>query len=420
MFPKLFSKKVLTLLIISIFSLQFSFGQNNYLSGYIITKGDTIKGLINYKDWHSSPKIISFKKDSLSIQQQFTPNDITSFKVSNEIYISSDIDIEISPIQTSELGTEPKLKVINETAFIRVIFDGKKKMYNYRSSKYRKDFFYIYMDGKLQLLVYKRYISKTSNNQVIVENKRYTGQLSFFLGDYSKVQSKIKKTEYTEESLISLFNTYYECIGEDAEFKGNPKTLRAKGGFLIGVSKTALYFNSNENTFLTETNFSKSTDFVGGGFINIILPGHFERLSIYNELIYMSYTVEGNTIGHTRSTYSKIGSTSIAINNLFRYTYTSHKKSIYVNAGISFAFTVSERNKKEETYLNYPNAPIVESEAVEYPRKLEAGLLIGVGAKYDNFSLEARFMRGNGMVPYDSVGLGSTTDRLFLIFSYQI
>jgi len=139
-------------------------------------------------------------------------------------------------------------------------------------------------------------------------------------------------------------------------------------------------------------------------------------------LIYTSYTVEGNTIQPEKgiSTYSKIGNTAIALNNLFRYTYSINKQSYYINAGVSFAFSISEINEKEKTYLKYTNTPTVKGLAVEYPKKIEAGLLIGVGARYDKLSIEVRYMRGNGMTPYNSVNLGSITDKLYFLLSYQL
>jgi len=139
-----FLKRALLLLIISIFSIQFSYGQSNYLPGQVVTtKGDTLQGSIYYKDWRFSPKEITFKSDSLDIIQDFTPKDIKYFRVNNEVYISAKIEIEASPIMTKELETNSKLEIINKTAFISVIFDGDKKLYQYRSSKYQKEQFYI-------------------------------------------------------------------------------------------------------------------------------------------------------------------------------------------------------------------------------------------------------------------------------------
>jgi hypothetical protein len=58
--------------------------------------------------------------------------------------------------------------------------------------------------------------------------------------------------------------------------------------------------------------------------------------------------------------------------------------------------------------------PVFTSErALNETRKWEFGILAGLGAKYQKFSFETRYERGNGMSPYSF--LVSKTNRIFFI-----
>src|SRR5689334_16185743 len=60
-----------------------SFAQSNYKPGYVVnTKGDTLRGYINYREWGVNPDAIEFKS-SLSDKDSktFTPSDISCFNI---------------------------------------------------------------------------------------------------------------------------------------------------------------------------------------------------------------------------------------------------------------------------------------------------------------------------------------------------
>lgn len=400
-------------------SLQFSFGQSNYLSGNIITlEGDTLQGIIDYRDWNTSPKKVLFKKDKSSQNQSYGPSEISSFKVNKQHYISAVIDTEISQTIDDKLDTSHELNIKKISSFVKVIFDGEKKLYHYKSDEYKKDNFYISINNNLELLIYKKYINEVDQKNSIVENKKYIGQLSFYLDGCSEVQSELKKTKYTESSLEEIFNTFYDCGEEEFVFKSNPKTVGLKLGVLAGLSNTSLSFSSSFKSFLTETEYSQSTNFVGGVFFDIILPRSFERYSIYNELSYTSYSVEGKHTGEIRGTHSKFGNQAIGINSMFRYKHPIGNQFIFVNAGINLSFVVNEINEMDQTILSAPEIPKAIEEAHYDTRKSEQGLLFGVGVKHQDFALEVRYMIGNGMANYGSTT--SITHRIFFLLSYEL
>ena len=419
MFPNSFSKKVFTLLIISIFSIQFSFGQSNFLPGNVITaKGDTLKGFIDYRDWDVSPKEILFKTDvESSTIQKYTPKNTVSFVVNNDKYISATVKHEISSNIVNSMSHNSNLEIKTVTSFIKVIFDGDKKLLKYKNQDIRKDNFYIEVDGKIQMLRYKQYLVREDDNISKVENTKYKGQLYVYLSDYPKVSRKLKSVKYKENSLINLFDDYYKATSQDIVFKSKKNKTKLEYGISVGVQNTTLMFSGNDNSFLVNTDYSKSTNFIGGLSLNIILPKKLSKLSIYNELFYTSYVVEGESSSDTRLYESKIGSQAIMINNLLRYSFPVSSGYIFINSGISSAITIIDTNELDSTYLVGSNSA-EKKEAIDDPRQLEFGFVFGIGAKYHKYACEIRYIRGNGMSPYSTIG--SRTNKYSLLVSYQL
>ena len=90
--------------------------QNNYQPGFVVeNNGDTVKGSIDYKRWDRSPTKISFK--SVTQSKVYSPLDITSFKVANEIYISAIVDVDRSPHKIAEADNSPNPIYEKDTVF---------------------------------------------------------------------------------------------------------------------------------------------------------------------------------------------------------------------------------------------------------------------------------------------------------------
>ena len=124
------------ILFFGFFFIQSSFGQNNYKPGSIINKnGDIIQGFIDYKNWEKNPKIISFKHSTEKEEIKYSPIDISEFTVNDEIYISAVVNIEVSPIHTSNLQFDPAFNYKEETAFLQAKVLGHKSLYYLNNGK---------------------------------------------------------------------------------------------------------------------------------------------------------------------------------------------------------------------------------------------------------------------------------------------
>ncbi|NJK97917.1 MAG: hypothetical protein HC905_26095 [Bacteroidales bacterium] len=59
---KRIEKKVkFIVLFIGLILFNLAYSQENYIPGYVIENGDTLKGFIDYRNWEKNPNQIAFK-----------------------------------------------------------------------------------------------------------------------------------------------------------------------------------------------------------------------------------------------------------------------------------------------------------------------------------------------------------------------
>lgn len=401
--------------------LQIAFSQENYQPGFIITlKEDTLTGFIDYRNWDKNPDKIAFKKAINTEAITYKPIDIQSFHVLDEIYRSAIVETATSSLIFHNLEDNPELRIKIDTVFLQSLISGAKSLYYYKSKEIEN--FYTQQDRTFNLLGYKKYSKLEEGNRVIKENKQYIKQLALYLNDCPSIQTKFQDTKYNKKSLVGLFMLYYECTDSAIEFQKQTEKALFKAGILAGASLTALNFKSDAYPELAHTDYKSSINFSGGLFLDIILPRSQRKWSVYNELLFNSYSVNGiyNYFYHENSyaiTYTEFGYSYLKINNMIRFKYPIQNSFIYINAGISNGFALSETNYKRNNITFYNFERIIESKALNGTRKYEQAFIMGLGTSLKKYSLEARYEIGNGMSYPDSL-LNSKVRRLYILFGY--
>jgi len=415
-------------------AFQFIFlsanGQENYVPGYITDlNGDTIKGLINYKNWNKNPDIIYFKKETTDPGTSYNPLNIRCFSVLDEMYISAVVDIETSPVLTAKLKPDPELHFAKDTTFLQTMIDGQKSIY-YLKDRTGKSHFYI-RDSTFQLLIFKRYFKVVNGKNGVAENRNFLGQLTNYLSDCPDIRKKIVKTEYDKISLEKLFVSCYGSASynnqknlepESITFQKKTEKPKTKFGLLGGMTSTSIKFESVIHENLTKSDFQPSQRLTGGVFLDIILPRLQDKWSVCNEMTLTGYLFKGDFLDfetnerHTMY-HSTIGFSYLNMNHMVRFTYPVKKFHVFANTGISYGRIIRSKNflKKE---IKYYSDDIVEiDEALNYVRPFEQRFNAGIGARLSNISCEFRYEIGNGVA--STIQLSSTTQRLYFILGYR-
>lgn len=413
----------ISLAILASFIFQTSFCQENYIPGYVISKGDTLRGYVDYRNWAGNPDKIAFKENLSDKASIYTPLDIKGFGVLDEIYESAIIQTEVSPKNidniTDEIYYNADLVLESDTTFLQTIIQGKKSLYYYMN-RIGKDQFYIRQDSSYQFLIYKEYLITSEGHHGTAERKQYLNQLTSYLMACPGIQSKIRSTTYSRKSMENLFRYYYAGTRSTLQFQKKTEKVLVEYGVFAGLSLTSVKFNLFP--YLEFADFNTSKNFSGGLFLELFPPRNQRRWSLCNELIYSSYEANGIYKDYTSEYrynlyYTTIGFSYLKMNNMVRYKYPIGDFFVYLNAGISNGFAISETNNlRKENYL-YSSQNVQEIKALESTRKYEQGYIIGLGARHKKCSFELRYERGNGMS--DASRLQSAISRYFFLLGYQ-
>lgn len=413
--------KYTKLLIIAfgIISIQHGFCQENYLPGYVVTlEEDTIHGLLDYRNWNNNPKKIHFKNDIAGARNIYTPIDIKLFSVKDEIYLSAIVETEVSPYKSSTLEYDPELQIEADTVFLQTMIQGIKSLYHYKDS-YGKDNFYIKQNEGFDLLVYKKYLKIHEGTSVVLENKKYTGQLTLYLQDCPTIKSKLNNTNYNKNNLEKLLLSYYECTLSVIKFQKKTETLKLEIGVLAGISISSLKFRSDDYPYLENADYSNSLNFSGGIFFDIIIPRAQRKWSICNELIYTSFSMEDryirNTIIYKYVYDTKLAYDYLKMNNLLRFKYPIGSFFVFANIGLSTGVVIKETNylKKETKIVS--TTIIEEGKCIPQTDKIESGYILGLGSKYKKFSFEVRYEKGTSMAH----NIKSISKRYYFLLGYR-
>ncbi len=414
--------KSLLLILLTLLVVKASYAQQNFVPGYIIqTNGDTVRGLIDFRDWGISPEKVKFKKDNVSEPITLRPGHISGFMVQDLIYISAIVDIDVSPMTVENLDFNNNPLIMEDTAFIQILFRGEKNLYYHKSAD-RREYFYIGKEGDYELLIWKKYLIHEAGRDYATENKEYIHQLTEYLNSSEEEKKLIKEATYKLNSLIKIFDRYYNNNPTEPIYSKRRDKLSTNLGLFAGVSVTDLSFSSKSFGNLTNADFSLSKNFSGGLFFDIILNKFQGKWSLSNELIYTTYNVTGEYLDYTSAddysiTTTELGFSYIKINNMLRFSYPVGKLSFFINGGISngYAFDVTNCQNKEVKF--YTTDRTEEGIAIESIRKYEQGYLLGAGIKYGKVALQFRYEYGNGMSEY--ISLNSKTKRYFGLLSYS-
>jgi len=371
----------------------------------IMTKENIqVKGYINYLQWRKSPQTIDFFKSQNSNKTILTPKNTLWVKVANDYYISREIIYTKSPRNTSNISFNTNNPQYTKTAFCIVIMEGEITLYEYTDEWATKHY---YIEGEennpIELIYYKYYKKVGSaNKKIIIENKKYQGQLAVVLSDCEVVKKIIKSAPYTSKGISNIIEKYNECKGHSPSYTKKKEEANFRFGLLTGVSITTVYFNSKDSKWdlLTKSNQNVSINPLLGASITIIPERGLGKWSIYGDLMYRgqyfngSYTDYHNDEYYTNYDYY-FGTTSIRLNGIVKYNFIGKKIVPYVGAGFLFGLNIAYQNQVDKDKYFYNTNTKSSSELFEeWPNLIDYGLSTETGINFQHFNFGLRYNIG--------------------------
>lgn len=240
------------LLSIAFLCCSLSSYSQNFQPGYFINnEGEKVKCLIDNTEAIKNPEGFKYKLSPGDQIKEKTIRDVKAFEILGTPYKyeRAIVNLDISADDLTKLNSnrDPNFKL--DTLFLKVSIEGKASLYAYKVNKFPARFFYSVNKGKIEPLIFKRYLVDGTK---IRTNDRYKQQLINNLECHSLNPAQISNIRYTEKSLNKIFTKYYTC--EENNFV-NFFEKRRKGEFNLvlkaGVNYSAINFVQKE-PFLNE------------------------------------------------------------------------------------------------------------------------------------------------------------------------
>ena len=420
-----YSMRKLPLLLLLLLIHLISYSQENFIPGYIINlKGDTVFGFINYRNWKTCPDKILFKVAPGISETEYNPSGLKGFSTAGRIYESGVVQIEISPINKNYLEYDPEFKFLTDTVFLQARFRGTKSLFLFIDNG-RRDYFYTWNDTSFALLEYKRYLVKLDDRSHIYlhENKKYVGQLIYYLRDCQSLVPKIESTGYYTSSIEKLFKEYAKCTGEEYEFIRKNGERRTEFGFIAGVSLTWCSLSGNLDKYLESVNMGLSTNFSFGMLFDFFKFAKAEKWSWSNEFLVTIFNYEGQLVENTNendysTAYTTLGGGYVKWHSLARYKIPFGMFTLFANAGPSFGAGGLGKNQVYIERNFYGQMRYRTITAIEDGKSIELGLTGGIGIRIKRFTFESRYEFGSGFV--DNEDLSSSANRVYLLLGIRL
>lgn len=185
----------------------FSYAQSNYKPGYIVTsKGDTLKGFIDLKEWENNPSNVYFKSET--DVKNYTAKEIKAFGSTNVTY-----DQYIGPISTDEtnisrLSTGRDTGYKQDATFLKVIQKGPNvTLYSYVDNLKPRYFIAESQNNQPYELIYRIYHTPDRGVETHSENV-FVSQLYGLAQKYNPTSDELKlsieKAQYNGPELKKI------------------------------------------------------------------------------------------------------------------------------------------------------------------------------------------------------------------------
>ena len=336
--------------------------QSKFTPGSVVTlKGDTLKGLIDQKEWGENPDRISFKQNEQSAITRYTPTDISAFRVTGEDYfITYTGPISKGAIDLADLSSGIDSSTVQNTVFLRIVASGKKFiLYSY--SDRIKNRYFLSQTGSTPFELNRYVFLDIERVNRTVEINAYQQQLNNLVSVYQPgnvaLMEKVLDTPYK-------LNDLEEIIAAIEGSQQITTVLKKRSGqrFFIGAGADFNQFSfvNSGSTNTTAPDIFSSTEKIASvapvinGGIDLFFNKDVQKLALRMELgltmrnFSASYT-------NTRTDYiTVIGRedhlsfkqyTAILSPQLIYNIYNQDRFKFYLNGGFQFHFSALANNR---------------------------------------------------------------------------
>jgi hypothetical protein len=382
--------KTLTTLLLLTFVTYASFGQMEFEKGYLITSDSQRKEcLIKNEEWKDNPTEFSYKLTKSASPETGDLKTVKEFSITNTCkYVNANVKVDLQTKPAIGAKNEVIPVWTREKLFLKVLLEGKAKLYSYDFNKIKR-FFYSLNDTSVIQLTYLEAL----DGFTLIKNTGYHQQLWSGVKAPKATMNSIKAITYTEKDLTAYFREYNSSFGgSTTELAQTSRKPYFNLKFAPGLNSSSVEMNTviNSSSLQKKINFDNQLNFRMGLEAELILPFNKYHWGILFEPTYQSYS--GEAIGTDGSSTIDYQAIEFPI-GLRYYLPISEKTRIFLNgfvipgfvidlnSGISYPFTNANTTKQR--------SPDVES---------SSSASLGAGVEYKKFSIETRYYTNRNLL----------------------
>lgn len=401
-----FNKLVLLLLLLPFFTNA----QSNYKPGYVVTsKGDTLHGLIDYRQWDNNPGTVAFKKEpGQGNPDIFTTKTANSFGVTGQEYFENHtVRVSQDPVDVANIESKLDTNYRIDRVFLQVINKGRFViLYRYKDNL--KERFYLLETGQEQPyeLAYHDFYNRDESG-IVQYIKRFHIQLQNVAqkNDVSNdhLLREISQSNYSETDLTKIIQN---INGNTSSQFTTQKLFGTRWFAGAGVN----YSQSKFNGIIDFANAPASSSVfpkIDGG-IDFLFNKDIQKFYFRVEVL---FTVNGP---YTFITYNVGGSGGIVTLKFKQYNtsvipqfvynlYNRDKLKVFIDAGIAYNFAAYNDYRTIIAYNSFSTATLD-----KYPELLKSYYSIPIKAgivlnkKIEIYACYAPYSRITDYVQFDN------------------
>lgn len=401
--------KLKLLLITVLLSGLNAFSQTNFESGYLIkTNGTKVGCLIKNEDWKGSPTSFDYKLDQNGEIKTGTLSNVIEFGSAQSFkYIRATVNIDQSTDNVNDLTDVRNPIMKEETIFLKTLIEGKASLY-YTENENTPRYFYKVGDGKIEQLIYKRYLSTATK---IGKNERYKQQLATDLTCSKLNENNFEDLQYKNTNLVNLIIKYNNC--ENSEAIVFSKSIQ-KSKFNLTI-RPGVTFSSLSILKLGDEriNFDKNTGIRIGLEAEYVLPFNNSKWSVFIEPTYRNYKAEKEFVYVDFNTFQKTTLITAEYNSIElpiggrHYMFLNKDAAFFVDAAIIMDASLMDSKIDSSNEGSY-----------DLDVSADAAIAFGGGFRFKNkYSFEFRYHTSRQILNYDK--LDSAYNSFALIAGYN-
>lgn len=381
--------------------------QINFEKGYFITNdNEKVDCLIRNVDWKNNPKKFDYRFTEKGEIRTEGISNVKGFGIIGfSKYLRKTVSIDRSSESTSHLSYEREPEWSVEEVFLKTLIEGKRSLFQFEKGNMIRFFYRLESDTIIQLISKKYlYLPTIANGPafVVKTNNDFKQYLFLNINCQDKSAKEFKNLKYRVKELSTYFREENICLGGDENEPAlNVKDERLHLKLALGVNFPALIIKNPDIKFGTETNLRFGIEGEQK------LPFNNDKWGLLFEVVYQRYkSVEEKPTNSLSLIEANVNIKYLELGTGFRhYFYLNDHSSVFLNLmGIA---ELNIKNKINSLQRRFEM------------KKLSAGLAVGIGTKYKNFSIEYRYYnkRNNVETFFETT---SKFNRSSIILGYTI